>query len=98
MPSKMVRYKKDEAYLTTNKWPIRHMKDRRALCVYSDPLAGCGPCGRPPWQGNQFPIWGADGHKGRALQMADTTHERPKGPPCIFRSSCRVRPLAEISL
>ena len=70
MPSKMVRYKKDEAYLTTNKWPIRHMKDRRALRVHSDPLAGCGPCGRPPLQDNQFPILGADGHKGRALQMA----------------------------
>ena len=49
-----------------------------ALRVHSDPLAGCGPCGRPPLQGNQFPIRGADGHKGRALQMADTTHERPK--------------------
>jgi len=35
------------------------MKDRRALCVHSDPLAGCGPCGRPPLQDNQFPIWGA---------------------------------------
>ena len=52
-----------------------------ALRVHSDPLAGCGPCGRPPLQGNQFPIRGADGHKGRALQMADTTHERPKVSP-----------------
>ena len=41
--------------------------------------AGRGPCGRPPLQGNQFPIRGADGHKGRALQMAEMTHERPKG-------------------
>ena len=37
-----------------------------ALRVHSDPLAGCGPCGRPPLQGNQFPIRGADGHKGEA--------------------------------
>ncbi len=29
-------------------------------------------------QDNQFPIRGADGHKGRALQMADTTLPRPK--------------------
>ena len=49
-----------------------------ALRVHSDPLAGRGPCGRPPWQDNQFPIRGADGHKGRALQMAGTTLERPK--------------------
>ena len=39
------------------------------------------PCDRPPWQGNQFPIRGADGHKGRALQMDDTTHKRPKVSP-----------------
>ena len=37
-----------------------------ALRVHSDPLAGRGPCGRPPWQDNQFPIRGADGHKGEA--------------------------------
>ena len=49
-----------------------------ALRVHSDPLAGRGPCGRPPWQDNQFPIRGAAGHKGRALQMAGTTLERPK--------------------
>ena len=51
-------------------------------------LAGCGPCGRPPLQGKLFPIWGADGHKGRTLQMADTTHERPKVSlrALIFRS------------
>ena len=65
-----------------------------ALRVHSDPLAGRGPCGRPPWQGNQFPILGADGHKGRALQMAILLI--PMLPLTIrrtFRSSCRARPL-----
>ena len=57
---------------------IARLTRNYASRVYSDPLAGRGPCGRPPWLGNQFPIRGADGHKGRALQMANTTHERPK--------------------
>ena len=57
------------------------------LCSLSLAYRGlCSSCtfrssGRPPLQGNQFPIRGADGHKGRALQMADTTHERPKVSP-----------------
>ena len=58
---------------------IARLAQKYALRVHSDPLAGRGPCGRPPLQGNQFPIRGADGHKGRALQMAEMTHERPKG-------------------
>ena len=57
---------------------VARLAPNYALRVHSDPLAGRGPCDRPPWQGNKFPIRGADGHKGRALQMADTTHERPK--------------------
>ena len=38
-------------------------------CVFR-PIAGCGPRGRPPFQGNQFPIRGADGHKGRPLRSS----------------------------
>ena len=60
---------------------IARLAQNYALRVHSDPLAGRYPCGRPPWLGNQFPIRGADGHKGRALQMADTAHERPKVSP-----------------
>ena len=68
---------------------VARLARNNALRVHSDPLAGCGPCGRPPLQGNQFPIRGADGHKGRALQMTDTAHERPKGSPraLILRSN-----------
>ena len=32
-----------------------------ALRVHSDPLAGRGPCDRPPWLGNQFPSRGTEG-------------------------------------
>ena len=58
---------------------IARLAQKYAIRVHYDPLAGRGPCGRTPLQDNQFPIRGANGHKGRALQMADTTHERPEG-------------------
>ena len=68
----------DSSRLSTTYARCRSLSADYAPRVHSDPLAGRGPCDRPPWQGNQFTIRGADGHKGRALQMADTTLERPK--------------------
>ena len=65
-------------------------------------LAGCGPCGRPPLQGKQFPIWSADGHKGRTLQMADDHtykgYGRPQGMQPANSKSNEKRACSSIEL
>ena len=85
-------FSSDSSRLSTTYARCRSLSADYALRVHSDPLAECGPCGRPPWQGNQFPFRGADGHKGRAMQMTDTTHERPKDPPCSRRAAELIAP------
>ena len=75
---------------------IARLAQKYAIRVHYDPLAGRGPCDRTPLQDNQFPIRGANGHKGRALQMAGTTHKRPKGSlrGLILRSNNSVARLS----
>ena len=75
---------------------IARLAQKYAIRVHSHPLAGRGPCDRTPLQDNQFPIRGANGHKGRALQMAGTTHKRPKGSlrGLILRSNNSVARLS----
>ena len=75
---------------------IARLAQKYAIRVHSDPLAGRGPCDRTPLQDNQFPIRGADGHKGRALQMAGTTHKRTRGSlrGLILRSNNSVARLS----
>ena len=75
---------------------IARLAQKYAIRVHSDSLAGRGPCDRTPLQDNQFPIRGANGHKGRALQMAGTTHKRPRGSlrGLILRSNTSVARLS----
>ena len=75
---------------------IARLAQKYAIRVHSHPLAGRGPCDRPPLQDNQFPIQGANGHKGRALQMAGTTHKRTRGSlrGLILRSNNSVARLS----
>ncbi len=57
------------------------------------PLAGCGPCGRPPLQVNQsaarsalhFAVKGADGHKGRLSTMAILQEQQEPDHPVPVR-------------
>ena len=75
---------------------IARLAQKYAIRVHYDPLAGRGPCDRTPLQDNQFPIRGANGHKGRALQMAGTTHKRTRGSlrGLILRSNNSVARLS----